>query len=311
MGTGRARLAASLTTADLSNLVGVIRRLERAGADRLHLDIMDGGAVPTLSFGPDVVPALRRRTRLPLDVHLQVTRPSRFVPALIAGGADSITLPVESDEPEGVLAGSLTLVHGARLGTGLAVNPGTPVSALEPYRALIDVVLIVTSEPGVPGSPFLKAEAYKVERARRLFDGRPIGWEVHVEGGVSRDAADMLGGFGADILVVGSALFRRGHDIAREIRLVKLLADEGWTREIGRGEGPIPRDEWAVVATLPLAEADSLSRSIEGSGIPTLVLRSGPFVPGVEAPRAVLVPATVEAHTRRAFGLGFADEDDL
>ena len=111
--------------------------------------------------------------------------------------------------------------------------------------------------------------------------------------------------------MVGSALFQRGHDVAREIRLVKALADEGWTREIGRGQPPIAREAWSVVATLSHPEADRLSQTIESAGIPTLVLRTGTFEPGVDAQRVVMVPATAEVYTRKRFGLGFAEEDEI
>jgi ribulose-phosphate 3-epimerase len=307
---GRARLAAGILEADFGNLYRVVRKLERAGADRLHLDVMDGHFVPRLTFGPDVVRGIRRLTRLPLDVHLSVDGPSALVEPLIAAGADSITLQLEAPEPADRLRGALVGIRRAGLAAGLAVNPATPVSALAPFRELIDIALVLMVDPATPDRRFRRELAGKVADARELFGGRPHGWEVHVSGGVDRDTADLLGGFGADILVVGSALFERGHDVAREIRLVKALADEGWTREIGRGEPPIPRESWSVVATLAHAEADALSRTIEREGIPTLVLRTGAFVPGVDAQRVVMVPASAEVFARKRFGLGFAEEDE-
>ena len=311
MAAGRARLSAAILPADFGNLYRVVRKLEKAGADRLHLDVMDGHFVPNISFGPDVVKSLRRLTRLPLDVHLQVTEPSRYVERLIAAGSDSITLHVESPEPAQVKVATLRTIRKAGRGAGLAVNPRTPIGTLDQFRGEIDIALILTVEPGFAGQHFMPEAAPKCFDARTVFRERPHGWEIHVEGGISRETADIVGGYGADILIVGSALFQRGHDIAREIRLVKALADEGYTREIGKGEPPIPRDQWAVVATLALEQATSLSRTIETAGIPTLVLRTGPYVPGVEAERVVMVPATVEAYTRKRFHLGFADEDDL
>ncbi len=311
MSSGRARLAAGLVEADFGNLYRVVRKLERAGADRLHLDVMDGHFVPQLTFGPDVVRALRRLTRLPLDVHLLCDRPSTLVEPLIAAGADSITLHVEAVESAEDLRASLARVRRAGLAPGLAANPGTPVAALSPFADLLDIALVLLADPAEPGQRLRRELAGKVTDARQVFASRPHGWEIHVEGGVGRDTAEIVGGFGADILIVGSALFERGHDIAREIRLVKALADEGWTREIGRGEAPIPREAWSVVATLAHPDADVLSRTIERAGIPTLVLRTGPYVPGVDADRVVMVPASAEVVTRKRFGLGFAEEDEV
>jgi len=308
--TGRARLAAGLLDADFGNLYRVVRKLERAGADRLHLDVMDGHFVPHLTFGPDVVRALRRLTRLPLDVHLLVDRPSTLVDGLVGAGADSITIHVEASESAEVLREALGTVRRAGLAPGLAVNPATPVGALLPFRDALDISLVLLVDPSAPGQRFRPELAGKVGEARDLFAGRPHGWEVHVEGGIGRETADLVGGFGADILIVGSALFQRGHDIAREIRLVKALADEGWTRDIGRGEPPSPRESWSVVATLAHVDADALSRTIEREGVPTLVLRTGPWIPGVDAERVVMVPSSAEVFTRKRFGLGFAEEDE-
>lgn len=310
MSTGRARLAAGLLEADFGNLYRVVRKLERAGADRLHLDVMDGHFVPHLTFGPDVVRALRRLTRLPLDVHLLVDHPSTLVDGLVGAGADSITMHVEASESVEVLREALAVVRRAGLAPGLAIRPVTPVGALLPFRDALDIALVLLVDPVAPGQRFRRELASKVWDARDLFAGRPYGWEVHVEGGIGLGTADLVGGCGADILIVGSALFERGHDLAREIRLVKALADEGWTRDIGRSELPIPRESWSVVATLAHAEADELSRTIEREGIPTLVLRTGPWVPGVDAERAVMVPLSAEALTRKRFGLGFAVEDE-
>jgi ribulose-phosphate 3-epimerase len=311
MGTGRARLAASILAADFGNLYRVVRKLEKAGVDRLHLDIVDGHFAPVLSFGPAVVRALRRLTRLPLDVHLAVCDPARFTDELIAAGSDSITFHVEAAMDDAARSALLRTIRQHGRGAGLAVAAPTSVRELERFRREIDIALVVTADSGPPGQRFRRELSPKVGAAAELFSDRPHGWEVHVEGGISRDTADVVGGQGADILVVGSALFQRGHDVAREIRLVKALADEGWTRDIGRGEPPIPRDEWVVAATLPLADAVALSRSIEAAGIPSLVLRTGPFEPGVEAARAVMVPATAEVFTRTRFGLGFVEEDEL
>ncbi len=285
MSGGQARLAAGILEADFGNLYRVVRKLEKAGADRLHLDVMDGHFVPGLTFGPDVVRALRRLTRLPLDVHLLVERPSTLVDGFIAAGSDSITLHAEVPEPPDLLREALASIRRAGLGPGLAVGPTTPVAAVVPFADALDIVLVLMHDPASTVQRFRREIVGKIAEARAVFAARPHGWEVHVEGGIGRETADIVGGFGADILVVGSALFQRGHDVAREA--------------------------WSVVATLPHADADELSRTIERAGIPTLVLRTGQFEPGVDAARIVMVPASAEVYTRKRFGLGFAEEDEL
>jgi ribulose-phosphate 3-epimerase len=220
-------IAASILTADFGNLQRVVRALEKAGVDRLHLDVMDGHFVPNLTFGVDVTAAVARLTRLPLDLHLMISEPSRFAEGFWRAGADSITFHIEAPESEAVKHATLAAIRGAGRAPGLAISPGTPVAALEPYRALLDIVLIMTVVPGAGGQRFLHGETGKIAEAGTLLAAGPGRREVHVDGGVNRDTAMIAGGLGAAVLVLGSALFQRGHDTAREVRLVRALADEG------------------------------------------------------------------------------------
>lgn len=216
-------VAASILTADFGNLYRVVRKLEQAGVDRLHLDVMDGHFVPNITFGPDVVAAFRRLTHLPLDVHLMIAQPSRYVGRFIEAGADSITFHVEVDEPPDAKRATLAQIAVARRMPGLAVSPATPLAAVEPYLEALEIIIIMTVEPGFGGQHFMAEPAAKIADARRLLAGRP-GAQVHVDGGVSAETAATVGGYGVDVCVVGSALFQRGRDAAREVEAVRVAA---------------------------------------------------------------------------------------
>ena len=241
-----AKVAASILTADFGNLYRVVRKLEKAGVDRLHLDVMDGHFVPNITFGPDVVAAFRRLTRLPLDVHLMISEPSRYVDRFIRAGSDSITFHVEVDEPDDVKIQTLRSIRDAGRAPGLAVSPRTPPTAVEGYVPHLDIIMIMTVEPGWGGQRFMRECAPKIADAARYFAWRRDGWEIHVDGGVSHETADVVGGYGADVLVVGSALFQRGHDTAREVALVKQAADANRPSDV-RDEDPVTAGDGRLV----------------------------------------------------------------
>ncbi len=221
--TRQVAVAASILTADFGNLYRVVRKLERAGVDRIHLDVMDGHFVPNITFGADVVAAFRRLTRLPLDAHLMISEPSRYIGRFIEAGSDTITFHVESDEPAESKRETLREIAGARRQPGLAVSPATAVEAVSEFLDDLSIVMVMTVEPGFGGQRFMEEPARKIADARQLLDGRPNA-QVHVDGGVSADTASIVGGYGVDVCVVGSALFQRGRDAAREVAAVKAAA---------------------------------------------------------------------------------------
>jgi ribulose-phosphate 3-epimerase len=216
-------VAASILTADFGNLYKVVRKLERAGVDRLHLDVMDGHFVDNITFGPDVVAAIRRLTTLPIDVHLMIDRPAHYTPRFLEAGGDSITFHVEVDETPDQKRATLAAISRAGRQAGLAVSPDTPVKAVAPFVDELQIVMIMTVNPGRGGQRFLADRAPKVAEARKLLGKRP-GTFVHVDGGVSADTAEIVGRHGVDVCIVGSALFQRGRDTATEIERVRRAA---------------------------------------------------------------------------------------
>ncbi len=215
----RIRVAPSLLSADFAALEREVRRVEEAGADLLHLDVMDGRFVPNISFGPVVVRAVRRVTRLPLDVHLMIEDPIRYVDAFADAGADGLTVHVEACED---VRATLDAIRERDLKAGLTLRPRTPFLDVEPFLESLDLLLVMTVEPGFGGQDYLRDQEAKLTRARELRRAAGHGYVIEVDGGIQPATARRAVDAGAEILVTGSALFA-APDLPAYIRDLKSL----------------------------------------------------------------------------------------
>ena len=207
-------VAPSLLAGDFSQLGEEARRVEAAGADWLHLDVMDGHFVDNISFGPAVVAAMKKAVRIPLDVHLMISRPDHFLPRFVEAGARSISVHLEAKHD---VATTLRAIREAGCLAGLAINPGTSLSACDGHLAQIDVLLVMTVNPGFGGQEFIPSTMDKVSDAAKLRTEK--GWKFHIEvdGGIKADTAKLSREHGANVMVAGTSVFRAG-DAAAAIR---------------------------------------------------------------------------------------------
>ena len=212
------KIAPSILSADFAALGDDIERVEGGGADQLHVDVMDGRFVPNLTIGPVVVAAIRKRTRLPLDVHLMIVEPERFVAEFVAAGADMVTVHAEACPH---LSRTLAQIRELGAKAGVALNPSTPPDALRYVLDDLDLVLVMSVNPGFGGQAFIPGAHRKIRELKALLGDRPV--EVSVDGGVKAGLAKSLVQDGATTLVAGSAIFGAA-DPAAAVRALRDAA---------------------------------------------------------------------------------------
>jgi ribulose-phosphate 3-epimerase len=209
-------IAPSILAADFARLEAEIQHVEEAGADWLHLDIMDGHFVDNISFGPAVVKTVRGLTSLPLDVHLMIQHPDHYLQRFVEAGANSITVHVESESKHEVPE-TLASIRTAGCSVGLTLNPATPFEEVAPYLERIDLLLIMTVHPGFGGQAFRPEMMEKVRRAKEWRDAHGGKLHIEVDGGIKPETAHLSIENGANILVAGTSIFR-APDYAEAIR---------------------------------------------------------------------------------------------
>ena len=212
------KIAPSILSADFSRLGEQVEEAAEGGADYIHVDIMDGHFVPNLTIGPPVVEALRARTKLPLDVHLMITEPERFVPRFAEAGADIITVHVEACTH---LHRVVHQIKEAGSRAGVAINPATPASALEEMLPDLDQVLVMTVNPGFGGQTLIEGVVDKIKRMRQMLDQRGLSAELEVDGGINAATANTAVEAGARVLVAGSAVFNQEMSVADAIARIR------------------------------------------------------------------------------------------
>lgn len=198
------KIAPSILSADFANLARDIQLVEKAGADYIHVDVMDGHFVPNITIGPAVVAAIRPVTKLPLDCHLMIEKPENYIPDFAKAGADIINVHVEATPH---IHRALQMIKTANVKAGVTINPGTPVAAIQHVLQMADLVLVMTVNPGFGGQAFIPEAVEKVKELKALKEEFGYHYEIEVDGGIVPETAKICQAAGADVFVAGSYIY--------------------------------------------------------------------------------------------------------
>lgn len=215
------KIAPSILSADFANLADEIRDVEKGGADYIHVDVMDGHFVPNITIGPLIVEAIRPVTKLPLDVHLMIGNPDRYIEEFVKAGADIITVHQEACIH---LHRTIMMIKEQGVRAGVVLNPATPVSLIEEMLPELDMVLLMTVNPGFGGQRFIPSVLKKVEELSKLREALELDFEIEIDGGVNIETAGLCTDAGADVLVAGSAVYNQ-EDRAAAIAAIRKAAE--------------------------------------------------------------------------------------
>jgi len=226
MNNGIIKLAPSILSADFAHLGQQIAEAERAGADRIHIDVMDGHFVPNISLGVPIVASLRRVTRLPLEIHLMISDPDLFLDEFTEVGSDAFLVHWEGNNN---LHRTLQRVKGLGKRVSVVINPATPAAVLEEILQDVDQVVVMTVNPGFGHQPFIHTTLPKIRRVRQMIDAIRPGCDLEVDGGIDATTAPLVVSAGANVLVAGSAIFREGDGVVAAMQRLRASAHQALT----------------------------------------------------------------------------------